>query len=110
MTFRMNCERGHLLRPALAVSLVVACSAGFFIPRWKSRPAWEGLARAAVHRVSFDACLTASDHTKSMDQLAHHRSLVELCTIRAPHDGFVIYANGTFRRIVPAGERILILI
>jgi HlyD family secretion protein len=39
----------------------------------------------------------AGDHEKSKVQLAHYRSLIDRCTIRAPHDGFVIYANGTFR-------------
>jgi HlyD family secretion protein len=38
-----------------------------------------------------------SDHQKSKDKLALYRSLVERCTIRAPHDGFAIYANGPFR-------------
>jgi HlyD family secretion protein len=27
------------------------------------------------------------------DRLSHYQSLVERCTVRAPHDGFVIYAN-----------------
>jgi HlyD family secretion protein len=27
------------------------------------------------------------------DRLAHYQSLVDRCTVRAPHDGFVIYAN-----------------
>ncbi len=39
----------------------------------------------------------AGDFEKSKVQLAYYRSLVERCTIRAPHDGFVIYANGPFR-------------
>jgi HlyD family secretion protein len=30
---------------------------------------------------------------KEEDRLSHYESLVERCTIRAPHDGFVIYAN-----------------
>jgi HlyD family secretion protein len=37
------------------------------------------------------------DYHKSEAILAHYRDLVERCTIRAPHDGLVIYANGTFR-------------
>ena len=39
----------------------------------------------------------AGDFEKSKVQLAYYRSLIERCTIRAPHDGFVIYANGPFR-------------
>ena len=39
----------------------------------------------------------AGDHEKSKVQLAHYRALIDRCTIRAPHDGFVIYANGPFR-------------
>jgi HlyD family secretion protein len=37
------------------------------------------------------------DFRKSKEQLSYYRSLIERCTIRAPHDGFVIYANGPFR-------------
>jgi hypothetical protein len=39
----------------------------------------------------------AGDYVKSKDQLAHYRTLVERCTIRAPHDGFAMYANSSFR-------------
>jgi HlyD family secretion protein len=39
----------------------------------------------------------AGDFEKSKVQLANYRSLIDRCTIRAPHDGFVIYANGPFR-------------
>jgi HlyD family secretion protein len=39
----------------------------------------------------------ADDHRKSKKLFDHYRSLVELCTRRAPQDGFVIYANGPFR-------------
>jgi len=42
----------------------------------------------------------AGDFEKSKVQLAYYRSLIERCTIRAPHDGFVIYANGPFREEV----------
>jgi HlyD family secretion protein len=39
------------------------------------------------------------DFRKSKEQLAYYRSLIERCIIRAPHDGFVIYANGPFREV-----------
>jgi HlyD family secretion protein len=39
----------------------------------------------------------ANDFQKAKDKLALYRSLVDRCTIRAPHDGFAIYANGPFR-------------
>ena len=32
------------------------------------------------------------------ERLAHYRKMVDFCTIRAPHDGFVIYANDPYRR------------
>ena len=48
------------LVPLAAIALITACSACYFIPMWKAQPTWEGLPRAAVRRVSFDACLTAS--------------------------------------------------
>jgi HlyD family secretion protein len=35
------------------------------------------------------------DFDKSKRLLANYRRLIDRCTIRAPHDGFVIYANAT---------------
>lgn len=37
---------------------------------------------------------------RNLDRLAKLEKQVELCTIRAPHDGFVIYANNARRGIV----------
>jgi HlyD family secretion protein len=39
----------------------------------------------------------ADDYRKAQELLAHYRDLIERCTIRAPQDGLVIYANGPFR-------------
>jgi HlyD family secretion protein len=39
----------------------------------------------------------AGDYDKSKARLAFYRSLIDRCTIRAPHDGFVVYADGPFR-------------
>ena len=48
-----------------AIALFTACSACCFIPMWKAQPTWEGLPRAAVRRMTFDACLTASGVAQS---------------------------------------------
>jgi HlyD family secretion protein len=53
--------------------------------------------RAEVEKARKWQIHEAGDYDKSKVQLAYYRSLVDRCTIRAPHDGFVIYANGTFR-------------
>jgi len=39
-------------------------------------------------------------HERNRDRLASLETQVEHCTIRAPHDGFVIYANNSDRSIV----------
>jgi HlyD family secretion protein len=53
--------------------------------------------KAEVEKARKWAIHEAGDFDKSKVQLAHYRSLIDRCTIRAPHDGFVIYANGPFR-------------
>ena len=61
--------------------------------------------QADVEKARKWAIHEAGDYDKSKVQLAYYRSLIDRCTIRAPHDGFVIYANGTFRE---QEERMLI--
>jgi HlyD family secretion protein len=61
--------------------------------------------RAEVEKARKWAIHEAGDFDKSKVLLANYRRLIDRCTIRAPHDGFVIYANGTFR---PEDERVLI--
>jgi HlyD family secretion protein len=39
----------------------------------------------------------AGDFDKAKVQLGYYRAMIYRCTIRAPHDGFVIYADGPFR-------------
>jgi HlyD family secretion protein len=53
--------------------------------------------RAEVEKARRWQIHEAGDFDKSKVQLAYYRALIDKCTIRAPHDGFVIYANGTFR-------------
>jgi HlyD family secretion protein len=53
--------------------------------------------RADVEKARKWAIHEAGDFEKAKVQLAYYRSLIDRCTIRAPHDGFVIYANGPFR-------------
>jgi HlyD family secretion protein len=52
--------------------------------------------RARVAKARVMSIHETGDYHKSEDLLAHYRALVERCTIRAPHDGFAIYANGPF--------------
>jgi HlyD family secretion protein len=61
--------------------------------------------QAEVEKARKWAIHEAGDFEKSKVLLANYRKLIDRCTIRAPHDGFVIYANGTFR---PEDERQLI--
>jgi HlyD family secretion protein len=44
------------------------------------------------------------DYDKSKSRLAYYRSLIDRCTIRAPYDGFVVYANGPFREEADRGR------
>jgi HlyD family secretion protein len=53
--------------------------------------------QAEVQKARKWAIHEAGDFDKSKVQLAYYRTLIDRCTIRAPHDGFVIYANGSFR-------------
>jgi HlyD family secretion protein len=53
--------------------------------------------RADVEKARKWAIHEAGDFDKSKVQLAYYRALIDRCTIRAPHNGFVIYANGPFR-------------
>src|SRR4051794_39498965 len=57
-TFRGPVRFG--LVPLAAIALITACSASYYISMRKAQLIGEGLPRAAVRRVSFDACLTAS--------------------------------------------------
>jgi HlyD family secretion protein len=53
--------------------------------------------KAEVEKARKWAIHEAGDFDKSKVQLAYYRRLIDRCTIRAPHDGFVVYANGPFR-------------
>jgi HlyD family secretion protein len=54
--------------------------------------------QAEVEKARKWAIHEAGDYDKAKVQLANYRALIDRCTIRAPHDGFVIYANGAFLR------------
>jgi HlyD family secretion protein len=53
--------------------------------------------KAAYETAHWWSIHETGDYHKAQDLLDHYRDLVGHCTIRAPHDGFVIYANGSFR-------------
>jgi HlyD family secretion protein len=72
--------------------------------RFNSRKFLVALA-AEVEKARKWAIHEAGDFDKAKVLLANYFKLVDRCTIRAPHDGFVIYANGTFR---PEDERVVI--
>ena len=45
-----------------------------------------------VEKRRFEVIANTQRVTRNTEQLAHYRSMVDKCTIRAPHDGFLIYA------------------
>jgi HlyD family secretion protein len=61
--------------------------------------------RADIEKARKWAIHEAGDFDKSKVQLAYYRKLIDRCTIRAPHDGFVIYASGPFAEEI---ERLMI--
>jgi HlyD family secretion protein len=46
-----------------------------------------------VEKRRFEAMANTQRVTRNREQLAQYKRMVELCTIRAPHDGFLIYAS-----------------
>ncbi len=66
--------------------------------RWTAPAALKGLENKIL---AAEATLKyqTSRLNRNLDRLAKLKKQVELCTIRAPHDGFVIYANDQRREI-----------
>ena len=50
-----------------------------------------------VEKRRFEVIANTQRVTRNRDQLANYRRMVEKCTIRAPHDGFLIYATDPWR-------------
>jgi HlyD family secretion protein len=94
------------LVPQAVIALVTACSACYFIAMWwKGRPAWERLPRAAVRRVSFDMCLTASGAAQSSRQTVVKCQLENL-QIRSRGGGFLAGGASTILEIIPNGSTV----
>jgi HlyD family secretion protein len=53
--------------------------------------------QAEVEKARKWAIHEAGDFDKAKVQLGYYRAMIDRCTIRAPHDGLVIYADGPFR-------------
>jgi HlyD family secretion protein len=47
---------------------------------------------AEVEKRRFEVTANTQRVTRNRERLAHYKQMLEFCTIRAPHDGFVIYA------------------
>ena len=52
---------------------------------------------AEVEKRRFEVIANTQRVTRNRDQLAHYKLMVEKCTIRAPHEGFLIYAMDPHR-------------
>jgi HlyD family secretion protein len=52
---------------------------------------------AEVEKRRFEYLANDQRVTRSRDQLAYYKKMVEKCTVRAPHDGFLIYAYDPFK-------------
>ena len=91
--------------PLTAIALMTACSAFYFIPMRKAQPTWEQLPRAAVRRVSFDACLTASGVAQSSQQTVVKCQLENL-RIRSRGGAFLTGGASTILEIIPNGTMV----
>jgi HlyD family secretion protein len=91
--------------PSAAITLVVACSACFFVPTRKARPSWEELPRAAVRRASFDVYLTESGVAQSSQQTVV-RCRLENLQIRKRGGAFLDGGASTILEIVPNGTTV----
>jgi HlyD family secretion protein len=47
---------------------------------------------AEVEKRRFEVVANTQRVTRNQERLAHYKKMLDLCTIRAPHDGFLIYA------------------
>jgi HlyD family secretion protein len=47
---------------------------------------------AEVEKRRFEVVANDQRVTRNQERLAHYKKMLDLCTIRAPHDGFLIYA------------------
>ena len=57
-----------------------------------------------VEKRRFEVIANTQRVTRNEERLAHYKQMVERCTIRAPHDGFVIYATDPDRPSAAAIE------
>jgi HlyD family secretion protein len=93
------------LVPLATIAVIAACSACYFVPMRKARPAWEGLPRAAVRRVSFDVLVTASAVAQSSQQTVVKCRLENL-RIRKRGGAFFVGGASTILEIIPNGTTV----
>ncbi len=93
-----------VLVPLTAIALITACSAAYFTPFRKAQ-GWERLPSAAVRRVSFDVCVTASGVAQSSQQKVVKCQLENL-RIRSSRRNFFIGGASTILEIVPNGTTV----
>jgi HlyD family secretion protein len=96
--------RSSLVR-STAIALIAACSAGFFLPARRARPAWEGLPRAVVRRANFDVRVTAGGVSQSSRQTVV-RCKLENLRIRKRGGAFLVGGASTIIDIIADGTTV----
>src|SRR5258708_6118047 len=102
-TFRGPVRSGLVLIAAIA--LITACSASYFIPVGKPQLIGQGLPRAAVRRVSFDACLTASGVVQCPQKIVIKCQLENL-QVRSRGGASSVGGASTILEIIPNGTTV----
>ena len=60
--------------------------------------------KSEVEKRRFEVIANTQRVSRNAERLAYYRKMVDFCTIRAPHDGFLIYAIDPHRRGAPPIE------
>jgi HlyD family secretion protein len=93
------------LVPLAAIALITACSASYFVSMRKAQLIGEGLPRAAVRRVSFDACLTASGAVQC-PQKTVVKCRLENLRVRSRGSTSFLGGASTILEIIPNGSTV----
>jgi len=62
-----------------------------------------------VEKRRFEVFANSQRVTRNVERLAYYKKMTELCTIRAPHDGYVVHALDPYRRstaVLEAGSTV----
>ena len=89
-----------------AMALITACSAWYYTTTRTARPTWEGFPRAAVRRVSFDACLSASGVSQASQQTVVRCQLENLQVRSGRGRSFSAGGASTILELIPNGTTV----